>query len=200
MKEFDFDKYPGKYAMHCKTREEAKEFCKVMHEAGRAWSSGTSYIRNKRWDIYRDATAYDFNAGRYCSVEFYQERGYTILEWSDFRKEKEITKSDLKTGMVVECRNGDKYMVLLDTPTSDILVCGDGWVRLQHYEDDLHVVGIEKFDIVAVYSPDEGWQMIYEYWDTQKCIWRRSEVKEVTLSEIAEKFGVAVEDIRIKEE
>ena len=38
MKEFDFGNYKGRYAMHCKTEEEAKEFCKVMHEAGRKWS------------------------------------------------------------------------------------------------------------------------------------------------------------------
>ena len=32
---FDFDKYPGRYVMHCKTEEEAKEFFGVMHDA---WS------------------------------------------------------------------------------------------------------------------------------------------------------------------
>ena len=114
-----------------------------------------------------------------------------------------MTKSELKTGMVVKRRNGDKYMVLLDTPHGNIFIRRNGWCSMEEFEDDLHAVGSEKFDIVAVYRPDERLQMTHEYCDTQKCIWRRSEikeVKEVTLAEIAEKFGVDVEDIRIKEE
>lgn len=55
MKEFDFGNYKGKYAMHCKTEKEAKEFCKVMHDAGREWCNGTSYIRNECWDVYEAA-------------------------------------------------------------------------------------------------------------------------------------------------
>ena len=189
---FDFDKYPGKYVMHCKTEGEAKEFCKVMHKAGRKWRNGKLYICNTDWNYFGNKTTYNFNNGTYGSVEAMLKSDYTILEWSDFRKEKEMTKSELKTGMVVERRNGDKYMVLLDTPHGNIFVCKYGWCNMDLYEDDLHAMGGEKLDIVAVYRPDEGLQ--------QKCIWWRSEVKEVTLSEIAEKFGVAVEDIRIKEE
>ena len=92
---FDFNKYPGKYVMHCKTEEEAKEFCKVMHDAGREWCIGKSYIRNEWWDVYEAATAYAFNIGEYSSVEFYQNRGYKILEWSDFRREKRIRTSEI---------------------------------------------------------------------------------------------------------
>ena len=196
---FDFDKYKGKYVMHCKTEEEAKEFCKVMHDAGMKWSSGNSYASDTSWYIYGEGTAYKFNRGMYGTIEFYQDGGYTILEWSDFRKEKEMTKKELKTGMVVEYRDGDKRMVLLGNQVGDVLICGTGWEDLDNYRDDLCHNHHEQLDIVAVYEPHHKREMNPLCWKEQKCIWRRSEVKEVTLSEIAEKFGVSVESIRVKE-
>ena len=196
---FDFDKYKGKYAMHCKTEEEAKEFCEVMHDAGGIWCSGDSYHLNTYWNEYEEDTAYDFNYSTYCDVRFFLKEGYTILEWSDFRKEKEMTKKELKTGMVVEYRNGDKRIVLLDTPIGDALIGNIGWVDLYYYTNDLRNATASGFDIVAVYEPYHKREMRSLCWNEQKCIWRRSEVKEVTLSEIAEKFGVSVENIRVKE-
>lgn len=196
---FDFDKYNGKYAMHCKTEEEAKEFCNVMHDAGMKWYSGKSYIDHANWDYFEDATAYNFNVGMFGPVELYQDNGYTILEWSDFREEKEMTKKELKTGMLAEYRDGDKRMVLLDTPVGDVLISDTGWGDLDNHRDDLCHEFDEQLDIVALYEPRYKGQMAQLSWDEQKCIWRRSEVKEVTLSEIAEKFGVSVENIRVKE-
>ena len=196
---FDFDKYKGKYAMHCKTEEEAKEFCKVMHDAGRTWFSGTPYLPCTMWDWHSEKTVYYFNEGGYGFTEGPITQDYTILEWSDFRKEKEMTKKELKTGMVVEYRNGDKRIVLLDTPIGDALIGNIGWVDLYYYTNDLRNATASGFDIVAVYEPYHKREMRSLCWNEQKCIWRRSEVKEVTLSEIAEKFGVAVENIRVKE-
>jgi len=202
---FDFNKYPGKYVMRCKTEEEAKEFCEVMHEAGRNWYSETSYLKYTNWGVCKGETVYYFNEGMCGHIHGVQD--YTILEWSDFRKEKEMTKSELKTGMVVECRIGDKCMVLLDTPKGDILLQEDVWLCMGNYKDDMRNTIDGDFDIIAVYEPQRYvCEMLRRNWNDQKCIWRRSEVKEVkevkevTLSEIAEKFGVDVEDIRIKEE
>ena len=201
---FDFDKYPGKYVMHCKTEEEAKEFCKVMHDAGRTWFSGTPYLPCTMWDWHNEKTVYYFNEGGYGFTDGPITQNYTILEWSDFRKEKEMTKSELKTGMVVEYRDGEKRIVLRDTPIGDVLICKDRWNSLNSYTDDLrNTTGAPHIDIIAVYTPMEESQMEQENWNAQTCIWRRSEVKEVkevTIAEIAKKFGVAVEDIRIKEE
>lgn len=86
---FDFDKYPGKYVMHCKTEEEAKEFCKVMHDAGRKWNNGELYIGNTDWNCFKNRTTYSFNNATYGPVGSMRKAGYKILEWSDFGKEKE---------------------------------------------------------------------------------------------------------------
>ena len=40
MKKFNWDEFKNKdnkIAMHCKTEEEAKDFCKQMHEHGMKW-------------------------------------------------------------------------------------------------------------------------------------------------------------------
>lgn len=79
-------------------------------------------------------------------------------------------KSDLKTGMIVECRNGDKYTVMLDTvmtydSSNDILINVEKngeWTCLGHYTNDLKHSYInflgnrseyKEFDIVKVYLP-----------------------------------------------
>lgn len=34
---FNINKYEGNYAMHCKTEEEAKIFCRYLDSVGRKW-------------------------------------------------------------------------------------------------------------------------------------------------------------------
>ena len=42
---FNIEDYKGKYAMHCKTEEEAKDFCAYLGGIGRKWCDGGSYDR-----------------------------------------------------------------------------------------------------------------------------------------------------------
>ena len=41
---FDINDYKGKYTMHCKTEEEAKDFCEYLHSVGRRWRTDQPYI------------------------------------------------------------------------------------------------------------------------------------------------------------
>ena len=83
---FDFGAWKDKnVCMHCSTREEAEDFCNEMHKAGLTWSSGTSYLKISYFSIYENYTCYCFNEGRYDSVVHAKDKGYTILEWSDYR-------------------------------------------------------------------------------------------------------------------
>lgn len=45
---FNIDDYKGKYAMHCKTEEEARDFCNYLHSIGRVWNSGGDYLGDTR--------------------------------------------------------------------------------------------------------------------------------------------------------
>lgn len=83
---FDFDAWKGKdVCMHCKTKEEAEDFRKVMNKAGLRWSSGSSYLLWSCFEPYGEQTCYCFNKGTYESTVRAKDKGYTILEWSDYR-------------------------------------------------------------------------------------------------------------------
>lgn len=83
---FDFGAWEGKeVCMYCKTEEEAEDFCREMNKAGLRWSSGTSYLKISCFRIYENYTCYCFNEGTYDSVVHAKDKGYTILEWSDYR-------------------------------------------------------------------------------------------------------------------
>lgn len=79
---FDITKYYGNFVMHCKTEEEAKEFCKFLHKCGRKWYSGDSYDKITNFNEYKSNTIYFFNEGLYGELEYNAD--YTILEFDDF--------------------------------------------------------------------------------------------------------------------
>ena len=61
MKKFNWDEFKNKYnkiAVHCKTEEEAKDFCKRMHEHGMKWCTGKSYMGKTNYEEYKEGTCY----------------------------------------------------------------------------------------------------------------------------------------------
>ena len=120
---------------------------------------------------------------------------------------KTFTKSDLKTGMTVVQRNGETKLVLLDTPLGDNLV-GDNWVSLDDYSDDLKFTAYDNtcIDIIEVYEPLYNHLLMPRFLNQlgdngkYKLVWKREEVLEVTMDEIAEKFKVNVNNIKIKKQ
>lgn len=115
-----------------------------------------------------------------------------------------FTKSDLKTGMVVEYRNGSRRLVLRDYQgTGEDLLIGDRWSSFNFYNEDLtYSSGDKDYDIMKVYVAINYCDTLYLL-DSKCCkcrvVWERKEIKEVTLEQIAEKFGVDVKRLRIKE-
>lgn len=99
---FDFKAWKyKKVCMHCKTRQEAEDFCKVMDKAGLRWSSGSSYLLWSCFEPYGEQTCYCFNKGTYESTVRAKNKGYTILEWSDYRstEPKEEQEKIMKTNI-----------------------------------------------------------------------------------------------------
>lgn len=115
-----------------------------------------------------------------------------------------MKKSDLKTGMIVVTRDGEKYMVMLNveyaTITSilskpNVIVSESGWMSLDNYFDDLKsLANGDEFDIVAVYSPLMAaslWRKNLSDSGDWKCVWKREESSvEMTVAEIEEKLGI----------
>ena len=83
---FDFGAWKYKnVCMHCRTREEAEDFCNEMHKAGLRWHSGASYLLRNHFGPYEEQTCYCFNKGKYDNTVYAKNEGHTILEWSEYR-------------------------------------------------------------------------------------------------------------------
>lgn len=170
--------------MHCKTYEEAKDFCWKMHEQGMRWLTKERYSEKIEYAIYEEKTCYT-GGGTFGPLFHFIDEGYEILEWSDYMQ-KEFTKADLKDGMVVEQRDGDMYLVL-----AGMVVRKRGYNRIGDYDDDLKCAGYTGGDIVKVYRITPGSLGCVEHVFI-KCnlelIWERKERKKMTIEEMRKKL------------
>lgn len=186
MKKFNWEEFKDKdnnIAVHCKTREEAEDFCKKMHEHGMKWISGRTYIQSMtHYNVYKEKTCYA-NDGMYSSYDFFKEEKYQILEWSNYMK-KEFTKSDLKNGMVIEYANGKRRLVL-----NDFLTGKDGYYYLRYYKENLKDKSDPDRDIVRVFKINTATTLDYIFHTDQlELIWERKETKHMTSEEMRQKL------------
>lgn len=92
---FDINSSQYHCVMHCKTREEALEFCKFLDSENYRWATGKSYLDYCNWQTHEEDTCYNYRDGKYQTVEYYQRANYTILEWSNFSDDKSIFYGNL---------------------------------------------------------------------------------------------------------
>lgn len=180
----EFKNKDNKIAVHCKTEEEAIDFCKRMHEHGMKWSNGESYLKNTNY-MRNEGTCY-YGIGEYSSRVYAEKYNYKILEWSDYMQ-KEFTKADLRDGMVVEQGNGNRYLLLGET-----FVNKSGYNQIAGYEYDLkRKGGYAGGDIVRVYRIIPGLlKCLGEVFCSEKLelIWERIEPKKMTVEEMRKKL------------
>lgn len=183
-KEFDWKKFKNeKIAVHCKTEEEAKDFCRKMHERGMRWRDGECHL-NTFWDDYKEKTCYT-SCGGYTSYNFYEKNNYTILEWSDYMR-KEFAKSDLEDGMIVEYRNGKRRLLI-----NNMLIGKDGFYHLNNYSKELKEISLnsKERDIVKVFKVDSTSTLEYIFDDESlELIWERNKTKRMTIEEMRKKL------------
>ena len=143
---FDWDKFKernSKIAVHCKTEKEANKFCKEMDKHGMVWYNGKSYSEN-RWEDFKETTCYS-SFRYYGRLVYYKRDDYLILEWSDYNT---FTLSDLESGMTVELRDRERFIVVNETCYSD-----GKYITLSCYNDSLKSrLGVSYADIVKVYD------------------------------------------------
>ena len=111
-------------------------------------------------------------------------------------KMKNFTKSDLKNRMVVEDRKG-RLKIYID----GILLGDETYSLIGDYNEDL-MYGKRSFselDIVKVYEQVRVCCYLYgDNLSNLSLIWQREEVKEVTMTEVEEKFGCKVKIVNDK--
>lgn len=100
--------------------------------------------------------------------------------------QKEFTKADLKDGMVVECQNGFRRLVV-----GDMLIGQNGWLDLGEFNYDLRCSGydFESLHIVKVYEtkcPRSFGALLDD--DNLELIWQRTETKHMTVEEMRKKL------------
>ena len=193
--EFNIDDYKGKYAMLCKTEEEAKDFCNYLHSVGRFWTNGDSYIKSTEWVKDLNDIVYYFNEGLNSSYKYAKKQNYTILEWSNFMNGK-FTKKDLKTGDVVKFRDGHTGIV---NGELDMIITQTCWQDLDGYETDLTSgYGNEQFDIIAVRRPNVkgDCQFIAFDYNWGILVYERKEVEEMTLEQVCKLLGKEIKIVK----
>lgn len=195
---FRFEDYKGDYVMWCKTEEEAKDFCRVMHESGRTWIDYVRYTDETNYNEYLEETCYSFNRGKFGYTSLYKKRDYTILKWEDFM-EKEFTKDDLKVGMLVVVRCGYKYLVAKNDNEGMFFTNEEGWTEYNTKHNDMRSAMCEDFDIMKVYSMPSKNRDAFNYsTENRTLLFERKEPKELTMQEIADKFNIPVDQLKIK--
>ena len=188
MRKFNWDEFKNKYdkiAVNCKTEEEAKDFCKRMHEHGMKWCTGKSYMEKTNYEEYKGETCY-YGIGEYSSRVYAEKYNYKILEWSDYMQ-KEFTKADLEDGMVVEYRSKSYGRRLV---IGDMLIGAEGSHRLIYYNEDLiDTTGDKDFDIMRIYKIQHvsRFNEILRY-SNLELIWERKERKKMTIEEMRKKL------------
>ena len=88
-----------------------------------------------------------------------------------------MTKQDLKNGMILEDRIGDKYLLC-----EGVMRGLSGYTLIYHYSDDLTVKDWSKRDIVKVYKDTEMYNLESMFKeDNLKLLWERKELKLTVL-------------------
>ncbi|WP_411331935.1 hypothetical protein [Mediterraneibacter gnavus] len=195
MRKFNWDEFKNeenKIAVHCKTEEEAKDFCERMHKQGMKWCSGESYLKETNYEFCEEEICYI--KGEFSPYQYYKSNGYEILEWSDYMQ-KEFTKADLKDGMVVEYRDGDRRLVI-----DKYLIGKKAHYELSTYNENLED-GYPGLTIMKVFKIRQ--RAILERIlddDNLELIWERTEPKKMTVEEMRQKLEeLTGEEIEVTE-
>ena len=113
-----------------------------------------------------------------------------------------MTSEDLKSGMIVELRNGDRYIVLVNPSCAIgvnvehercITLFGNKFIN--EYNPNLTHITNKRKDVIKVFQvPTVNFtSLMYE---NSRTIWEREEPKKMTVSEICKELGYEVEIVR----
>ena len=106
-----------------------------------------------------------------------------------------MRKSDLKPGMVVEYANNEKRLVV--TINAELyLISKVSFANIKSFNEDLTFDGDPIMNIVKVYQPKVA-ASLNTLLQCNNCIWARPKETVLTMQEIADKFGIPVEQLKI---
>ena len=177
----------GKIAVHCKTEEEAEKFIKQCFKHGLKWhydNENTTHWKDVSGTIY-----YECDNEHIYYGNFNWKINQIVVEY------KEDNKMELKEGMIIECRNGNRYLL---RRVDDVLIGSnfDEWIKAT-YDENLceNYFHNKTFDVMKIYMSKST--QLKNLFDNNyiTCIWERKEPKKMTLAQISKELGYEVEVI-----
>lgn len=102
----------------------------------------------------------------------------------------EFTKTDLKSGMVIQLRDGELCLVV-----GQCLISNQQHILLDNISDNLDGEYGRSKDIMKVYAPIWFLGDLNDI-STLHVLWERVESKEVTMAEVEAKFGCKVKIVK----
>lgn len=188
--EFNWEDFKNdKIAVRCDTKEEAEEFIKECYKHGISWIYSCANETNWKW--YKEDTYYRCDSNSHLSYGNINN-GLVKLPVVEY---KEDNKMELEEGMIIECRNKNRYLL---RKVNDVLIGSnfDGYIKAV-YDENLceNYYHDETFDIMKIYiSKSLNLKNLFDN-NYLTCIWKRKEPKKMTLAQISEALGYEVEVI-----
>lgn len=186
--EFNWEGFKnGKIAVHCKTEEEAKKFIRRCYKHGLKWHYGNE--NTTHWKDVSGTIYYECDNEHIYYGNFNWKINQIVVEY------KEDNKMELKEGMIIECRNGHRYLL---RRVDDVLIGSnfDEWIKATYDENLCENYFHDKtFDVMKIYISKST--QLKNLFDNNyiTCIWNRKEPKKMTLAQISEALGYEVEVI-----
>lgn len=86
-----------------------------------------------------------------------------------------MTKNKLTNGMIIETRNGNRYIVV-----NDVLMRQEGYINKSDYNDNLKISGFDEFDVMKVYDSINTLNLD----DADVILWERKENPKPKIGDI----------------
>ena len=177
----------GKIAVHCKTEEEAEKFIKQCFKHGLKWHYGNE--NTTHWNDVSETIYYECDNEHIYYKNFNWKINRIVVEY------KEDNKMELKEGMIIECRNGNRYLL---RRVDDVFIGSnfDEWIKATYDENLCENYFHDKtFDVMKIYMSKST--QLKNLFDNNyiTCIWERKEPKKMTLEQISKALGYEVEVI-----
>ena len=172
----------------CNSEEEAKEFIKEAYKQGFEWINNVCGNGKTCWCTGFSEIYYHLESNQitWSTNNF----GNESIEYSTLKeKMKTMTKSDLKNGMVVELRNGKKFLIVNDLGIGkDSFIILDGF---SGYDENLYdVIGDNTFDITKIYKTvGKTFKTLFDN-ESLSLIWEREEKEEREEIKVGDKVKV----------
>lgn len=138
--------------------------------------------------------------GEVRTVECVNSCGYGLSNIGYFFAEEwlapadDFTKADLKEFDIVEFRNGRQALITMDIIFGRL---GIGGYFVDTWDDDLKDnTGLPQYDIMKVYRPIGILPLDKSKWKGLPLIYKRTEVKEMTVEEISKALGYEVKVVK----